>query len=314
MRRRVTTRWILLAVLSLASSACDLVAVSGQTFRFGNRGTITGTAGNAQRAPLPAVRVQPGGGVVVEDADVLGGGILIQNIRQPSFGPVAAAGISANGGMVRVEKGLVRGGDLVLNVPLITIGLPGAAIDAHSSVVEITGGTIAGGAIVSPLGPSPSQFTGRALEAINSKVTITGGTFLVGTVSPEPPFPMQQFASVSLVLGEAEIRGGSFGDEVSFFGGRARIFGGTAIQLRFGTPANAPQGCFEIHGGSYRSLLYGSEQVLVFGTGLALSSPPIGNRRLLTGTLEDGSPIHAFVNSDIGFEPLLLAPGSPGCP
>src|SRR5262245_42737998 len=115
-------------------TACDLIARPRQPLVLGDRGMVFGTSGNAQQAPVPAIQVVPEGSVTVLDADVFGGSIAFERVDQQRFG-VAAPGILADTGAVRVVQGLIQGGSIVVQAPVDDFDAPAPAIDASFSRV-----------------------------------------------------------------------------------------------------------------------------------------------------------------------------------
>jgi Tol biopolymer transport system component len=302
---------ILATVALITSTACDLVAEAGQMLVLGNRGTAFGSGGNSQRAPLPTVRVRPGGALIVEDADLFGGGIVVERADQPRYGS-AGAGISLTRGFVRVQEGLVRGGPILVMVPADAFDNPAPAIDASSATIEISGGSIIGGGIASTVADRfAPALTAPALEAFDSRIRVTGGTFVAGTPSPrDPAAGAAGGPSFVAVDSDVVIRAGEFGEGIGIADGSARIFGGRGSSLSFLN--SLPQSCSEIHGGQFQTLLIGAGRVLVFGSRLALA--PGANPSVLTGTLEDGTPANlAVLQLDAG-RVQLVPPGAPGCP
>jgi hypothetical protein len=277
MRAGWVKRWCVAGLAGLGVTGCDLVAVDGQTLVLGNRGTVYGSGGNAQQAPLPAVRVLPGGAVIVEDADLLGGGIVVESADPPVYG-LAGAGIAAEGLLdrarpapqVRVLNGRVQGGPVVLGALVNLFDAPSPAIDASAADIEIAGGLIRGGAIVSlvPGDAFPAGSSAPAVFALESTLRITGGTFESGAVIPlDPagdPGPNPTFVAID---SDVEIRAGEFNDGILINGGSARIFGGRGRLL--GLASATPDGCSELHGGSFDLLVVLDGRVLAFGTGLA---------------------------------------------
>ena len=309
-RSVVARRGALIACALVGAVGCDLIAEAGRVLVLGNRGTVFGSGGNAQNAPLPAVRVQPGGGVVVQDADVFGGGIVVQQAGQQSFG-TAGAGISAvdGNGMVRVQQGLVAGGPVLVQVQEDAFDEAAPGIQATDSAIEISGGTVRGGGIVSQVGPLTEGLPAPAVLAQGGTLRMTGGTLMAGGVAPESA---GDDPSVIALESQLEVLGGSFGDEVLSADGRARILAGTFESLQL--VSSTPEGCSELRGGQVSELAVVGGRLIVAGTGLGLAptSDPTVSR--LTGTLESGQAVNAEVVVDEGGVVQLVAPGSPGCP
>lgn len=303
-------RYVLVACALIGGAGCDLIAEAGSTLTLGGRGSVFGSGGNAQTAPLPAVRVQPSGTVVVQDADLFGGGILAEQPGQQSFG-MAGAGISSRvgNGTIRVQQGLVSGGPVVLQVAGGAFDDPAPGIDAIDSTLEITGGTIRGGALVSQVGPLTDGLPAPALLAQGGTVRMLGGSLAAGALPTELAGNGPSMIAMDSRL---EVLGGTYGDEVLSADGRARILGGTFQSLHL--VSSSPDGCSELRGGQMSELVAVGGRVIVAGTGLAL----VPTRQLgvshLTGTLENGQTVDTEVVLDEGAAVQLVAAGSPGCP
>jgi hypothetical protein len=307
----IAKRFALLACAVIGGAGCDLIVETGQTLVLADRGAAFGTGGNAQTAPLPAVRVQPGATLVVQDADVLGGGIVVQQTDQPSFGS-AGAGIAstAGNGTVRVLQGLVSGGSVLVQAPKDPLDEPAPGIVAVGSSVEIAGGTIRGGSIVSQVGPTPGKRPAPAMVVIGGTVRVTGGTFVPGML--DSPNPLAARLSLLAIGSQLEIRGGVFNDAFGAIDGRTRVFGGIFESLAF--MSSTPSGCSELRGGLLSALGVDRGRVIVAGTGLSLTPMQPSGTSLLTGTLENGQSVSARVVQRNGAVVQLVSPGSPGCP
>jgi hypothetical protein len=309
----VAKRCALLGLI-LAGSGCDLISMPGQTLTLGNRGSVFGSGGNADQAPLPAVRVQPTGTVVVQDADLFGGGIVVSRTDQTQYG-IAGQGIISDSGSVRVQAGLVQGGPIVLQTPVDVFDDPAPAIDATASSIDISGGRVVGGSIVSTVGQGlEASIPASGLEATSSNVRITGGTFAAGVLNPAPETdPLLGLnPSVLAVSSNLEIRGGDFTGGIALADSTARIFGGRASAVTFlslGTSA-----CSEIRGGQFSVFGISGGRIIVAGTDLALRNNLAAGALQITGTLESGEPINTFVVQIDGGQVQLVPPGAPGCP
>ncbi len=314
MRSVSAKRFVLIACAVVAGAGCDLVAVAGQTLTLGNQGSVFGTGGNAQTAPNPAVRVQLGGNVTVEDASLFGGGLLVQQVGQQSFGAAGAGIASAGNNSIRVQRGMVSGGSVLLQVPVTQFDRPAPAIAAVGAFVEITGGTVRGGSIVSqvgavPMGVSPNLILpAPAITANGGTLRVTGGTVMSGAI--DPPDSRARL-SVATFNTQVDVLGGTFSDGFGTIDGRARISGGTFESLVFlNTSANS---CSEIRGGQFSGLAISGGRVIIAGTGLALTSAQSGGQTL-TGTLQNGQLVNAGVVQSSGGVVQLVTSGAAGCP
>lgn len=321
----------------LGGAGCDLVVKMGETLELANAGTVLGTGGNAQTRPGRAVTVEAGARVVVKDASVFGGGLLVEQVGQQRFVRAGAGIFSAGGGgTIRVEQGLVSGGGVILRVslPEATFDEPAPGIEATDSRIEVTGGTVRGGALVSQAGPFPRppvntapRVPAPAIVNMGGTLTVTGGSFLPGVMDPAelllPPI------SVIATGAQAEIFGGTFSGAFVANNGRTRIRGGTLDVLAVGG------GCAEVRGGQLNQIqflgsragiaLFGGARLIVAGTGLALTpvdpavdpAAPAAGLSQLTGTLENGQPINIRVSQPAVFGGgviQLVAPRAAGCP
>jgi hypothetical protein len=320
MSKRVCAAALFALFAPFVAAGCDLVAMDGQTLVASGRGSVYGSGGNALQPPVSAVRVMPGGTLIVQDADMYGGGILVESVDQPLYG-VAASGILADASLdpgrpaprVRVVNGLVQGGSVVLQVPVNSYDAPGAALDVFGADLEISGGLMRGGGLVSTV-PGDTllpDLAGAALFAQDSAIRVTGGTFELGTVSPLDPTAGVATSPTFIALdSDVEIRAGEFNEGILLEDGSARIFGGRARMLVLTSPTQ--QGCSELRGGSFALLGVVDTEVRVFGTELALSANGATSR--LLGRLEDGSPLRMDVLQIGSGRVTLVSPGSPGCP
>lgn len=302
--------YVLIACAVVAGAACDLTARTGQTLVLGNRGSVFGSGGNAQSAPLPAVTVQSGATVLVQDADVFGGGIVVSQAGQQLFGEAGPGIVSDDNGTIRVQQGLVAGGPIVLQLPVDVFDDPAAGIDTVNSTVEITGGTVRGGGIVSQTGTTPDALPGIGVSVLNGTLRVTGGTIMAGPLIP-PPAAEGVALSVFAVNTQSEILGGTFTDSVGVLDGRARIRGGSFNILVFQNTSAAS--CSEIRGGTFRIVAVQMGRVIVAGTGLTLV-PLTPEISMLSGTLESGQAINTLVLQDSGGVFQLVSSGATGCP
>ncbi len=314
----VAKRCALLVCAVIGGIGCDLVVRTGETVVLGNRGSVFGTGGNSQAAPRAAVTAQAGSTVVVQDADVFGGGIVVEQVGQPAF-QFAGAGIQATGGTVRVQQGLVAGGPVVIRVQDDAFDSAQAGISATASTVEITGGTVRGGAVVSQAG----QVLMDAAPGIfvqGGSLRVTGGTVNPGAVLP--PFPDSDINFSILGFGaQVEVLGGTFGGGLGMFDGRARVRGGVFPFVFQDTATGG--GCTEVRGGQINEFVgrfpglaaLNGGRLIVAGTGLTLTpiDSEIGQNRL-TGTLENGQGVNVVVFQDDVSTVQLVAPGAAGCP
>lgn len=294
----------------IGGAGCDLIAEAGKVLTLGGRGSVFGSGGNAQNAPLPAVRVEPGGTVVVQDADVFGGGVVVQQPGQPSSG-AAGAGISsdAGNGTIRVQQGLVSGGPVVVQVAGDVADQPAPGIQATDSSIDIAGGTIRGGGVVSQVGPLADGLPAPAVLAQGGTLRMTGGTLTAGGLAPQSD---GDDPSVIAMDAQVEVVGGSFSDELLAADGRARILGGTVESLQL--VSSTPDGCRELRGGQVGEIVVVGGRLIVAGTGLALAPTAQPGVSKLTGTLEGGQAVNADVVLDEGAVVQLVPAGSPGCP
>lgn len=300
-----------LIACAIGAVACDLVAEPGQLLVLGDRGAAFGSGGNAQTAPLPAVRVQPGGALIVQDADVFGGGILVEQQGQQRFQSAGAGIFSGANSAILIQQGLVAGGPVVLRVPETALDNTGPGVRAVGSAVEVSGGTIRGGALVSEVGTLPPSLPAAAIEIDGGTLRVTGGTFMAGArVPPDPILDSLRF-SVRAQGSVLEIRGGTFSDGFGTIDSRTRIFGGAFEFLVI--QSSTPSGCSELRGGLLSGLGVDRGRVIVAGTGLSLAPADPGASRL-TGTLENGQPVNARVVQRNGGIVQLVSSGAPGCP
>lgn len=308
----------LLALLAVvAFPACDTVVGPGQTVTLSGQGLFFGSGGNVMTPSLPAVRVQPSGVLFIEDAELFGGGTIVESPQQT---PLASAGIASDGGGVAVRRGTVRGGPVVIQVPTSGRALAGAGVDASQSVVLVEGGTLIGGDIVVQESGSGGGFAGPGLQARESDVLVTGGSFKPGNPSRDARgVPTDSFvADFSAV----EIDGGDFAGQASFFNSNVLIQGGRFDAIRFvisGAFQTTPF-CSEIRGGSISSIEVADFGTLfVFGTdfNLPFGEVSLAVLRRITGTLENGTPIDTPVSVPISGQRrsrfVLVPPGGQGC-
>jgi hypothetical protein len=309
-RFAMAKRYSLVVCALVGGAACDLIAEAGQTLTLANQTTVLGSVGNAQTPPRPAVDVRPGGTVVVQDATLLGGGVLVQQAGQQSFG-AAGPGISApdGNGTIRVQQGLVSGGPVIVRVAGEAFDDPAPGIQTLDATLEIGGGTLRGGALVSEVGPLADGLPAPALLTQGGTVRMLGGSLGAGSLPAEIAGDGPSMVALESQL---EIVGGSYGDEVLSADGRARILGGTFESLHL--VSSSPDGCSELRGGQMGELVVVGGRVIVAGTALELAPTRQIGVSILTGTLENGQAVNAEVVLDEGAAVQLVAAGSPGCP
>src|SRR5262245_32951306 len=110
-------RCILIGIVLASGPACERTVLSGQTLKLSDQELVIASGGNAQQAPVPAVLVQPEAALVVVDAQLTGGGIVVERVDQQRYGK-SGAGISVDSGAARVTAGRVQGGNILVNVPV----------------------------------------------------------------------------------------------------------------------------------------------------------------------------------------------------
>lgn len=253
------TRAAVLLVVSLAVAAgCDLSVENGEVTELANRGQVFGAA------TPNAVRVRPGGTLVVRDADLFGRGRVVDAL--PAGLPTPGAAIVADAATVRIVKGQIVGGNVLVTVDpnsfpvpvpvdgaasakafasvagvidappsarafATVVGVPlesgvvlPPALSALHSSVVIEGGTLIGSSAFGA--PQPFFAATAPLQVIGGQLLITGGEFLPGTMIPPPllRFPVRSLFALQT---DVEIRGGNFdAAPVSLTSSRARITGG----------------------------------------------------------------------------------------
>jgi hypothetical protein len=279
--------WCALCVSIL--TACDAVVTAGQTTTFGNRGSVF-----AVNTPN-AVIVQPGGTLVVEDADLFGRGRVIALRDAPV---VTGSAIAAEGGVVRVIAGTLVGGNLVVdpNAPRSAppdpsslnsfIDVLSPALQASHSNVEIEGGTfVASGAFGSVAGgfdDLPPRFISFASTIVvsDSQLRIRGGIFRPGARNDDSRVVG---GALTATRSAVVISGGRFDEGVvDLSGSQSRLLGGRfGALLLGGSPSLVlppdPPGCTEIVGGALRTVRVTGigEQVFVFGSRFSLPLGPV---------------------------------------
>lgn len=314
----IAKRCVVLACAVIGGAGCDLVARTGETLVLANRGSVFGSGGDAQTAPLPAVNVQPGGNVVVQDADLFGGGILVQQVGQQAF-DFAGAGIRSVSGTVRVQQGLVSGGPVVIQVQDLAFDSAEAGIRAVGSSVEVVGGMVQGGAVVSQIG-LVSMDAAPAVITQGGTLRVSGGTLNPGALVPALPNSDINFSILTFGT-QVEVLGGSFGGGLGLLDGRARVLGGTFPFVFVDTAIGG--GCVELRGGQINEFTgrfpgitaINGGRLIVAGTGLSLTPivSDVGQSQL-TGTLESGQPVNVVVFQDDTSSVELVPPGGAGCP
>jgi hypothetical protein len=333
---------LLICALSVIfGSACELVVTDGQTATLG--------AADAVFAVLTpnAVRVQPGGTLVVEGADVVGRGVRVEALDAVPPDVLGPAVVS-EGGFVRVRRGTLSGGNLlvVANDPATPPNPPqGSPIDlllsprplpsalvATDSVVEIEGGTLVSGSQPGPTG-AERFFTLPALSLTRGELAIRGGEFLRGEEALSF-FLIPPRVVVSALQARVAISGGSFDGWVRLAGSQSRISGGQVGRLVLGPALPQPSGpgCTEIQGGGIATVLIISpdETLLILGTGFnqplglvpitAVSPPdfPEGNpdtpSARVSGVLADGRAFSLNVfTTTLDAKVVLAPPGAARC-
>lgn len=343
----MNVRRLSLVVLSLVAAACDLEVGPGQEIVLDDRGMVQGVE------KPNAVLVQPGGSLVVQDADLLGrGGVVTADLGRARI--QLGAGIVSNGGRVRVVQGQVSAGNaLVLSAPrnaFVTVPLAPALVAIGGSTVEILGGTLISSGQFranNRVDIGPVDFLPRTVvEVIDSELRIRGGTLRGGEVLPSArEFPRLFESTLAALRSRVEITGGDFVGSGAFTGvveltsSRSTIRGGR-FQLLGLSSASTPEaplggmpGCTEIRGGAFDQvfILGNGERLIVFGSSFNLPFGPVqlapdplvptsmvipGTLKSgeISGTLESGEST-TFRLSTLGDPQVSLAPpGSPGCP
>ena len=306
------------AILSVlvTGTACDIIVEPGTQTTLANRGSVFGSGASGMAPAAPAVRVGVGASLVVADADVFGGGTIIDAPEPAGF--EAAPGILATGGSVRVLQGRIQGGPILVTVDVPSTDDSGAGILALSSSVEISGGTIVGGEYVAAADSVPSAvFPAAGVEVIDSTLRINGGLIEGGRIRRASPTSVFGGAPGVLADGsDVEMRGGSV-SSISQISGRVRVLGG---QLPFLGIAGSTSTCAEIRGGKVESVSVAAPgaTLFIFGTNLILGTGlrqgAVLTERAITGMLEDGTPIDARLFAVDASRIMLRAPGGAGCP
>ncbi len=327
-------RRLVLLLAPLAFAACDVVVNDGETVVAGNGGSISGFERDH------AVTVLPGGTLIVQDATLSGEGRLVDAVP-PGVFPTPGSGILSDGGVVRVEGGEVRGGNVVVALgrdPNALAALPraafastlGSALRATRSRVEISGGSLVPSGVVGTLDPYGEQET---VAVSDSDLRIRGGTFFGASRARAgqpgaPPFEFPVF--VRAVSSRVEISGGRFEGlgRVRLISSLSRISGGelpitVILGDQLGT-FNLPGGCTEIHGGRFTFVgVFGAgERLFVFADRFVNLTPgpvPIpaapGPRTTLqiTAVPPRGPTFNVSLDAEAGTQVVLARTGDPGC-
>jgi len=193
--------------------------------------------------------------------------------QQPLSGGFAGDALEMNNGFVIVSGGVIRGGNNTS-----TSGFAGNGMQVLSTSVAISGGLIQGG---DRIGGS-SGLAGVGAEIIGGSITFTGGSIIGGAN------PGGDGAGTGLYMRSASI-GVITGGSISR--------GGPGSQWSVQTMSTAR---LDIKGGTFNGPFAIGQNSLVNVYGLGLSYSGV-NGDFLTGTLQDGSPIHVAVSrSDQG--------------
>jgi hypothetical protein len=293
---------VLAALLTIAAG-CDVVVESGQTVEPANRGSVW-----AVNSPN-AVRVRPGGTLIVRDADLFGLGKVVTTIPAGPF-PMPGAAIEASGGTVRIVKGRIAGGNVLVQVdpnsfpipadpssspgemrfasmvgvPIANLASLAGALEAFQSTVEIAGGTLVGSSVFGRPNPYLSPFA--VVSVFGGQLRILGGEFLPATMVPPSPLPSGG-SSVSALDAFVEISGGRFdAGPVVLAGANARITGGSfgsglAVNALIQIDPSLLPGprivpCYAIAGGSFSRIAVASpDPVFIVGSQFNLPLGPV---------------------------------------
>ena len=318
-RRRADSRAsvpVLLAALALLfGSACERIVPSGEELVIADGQTVFGSSGNDPRVAQPAVLVQPQGRLIVRDATLIGGTLLLQTVPAGSS-RVAPAGILSLGGQVRVTSGaVVTGGLASVDGSVDATLASGSGIEAQGGSVSIeAGATVVGGDLGRPDTEMPVTLGGSGVRILNGTLSVSGGRIQGGIDFFSDAAPsIEAFGSI------VRVQGGEI-DLLQASSSTTRIVGGLVRRL-------APSGgCTEIRGGATSSLSPSDGAVTrIFGSGF---NAPLGEVNLsglgfppvLRGTLESGEPLDLSLPFALGLpgaafpRVILQAAGEPGCP
>lgn len=306
---------IVCALASTVGTACDLVVEPGEPVRV-RQGIVFGSfAPEDSISAPPAARVVNGGELIVDGGSLLGGNALVSSFETFSF---AADAIEVEpGGRVRVENGLVRGGELAFTRHLGSF-VPGTSgILALQGNVEINGGTIAGGPAAEFL-PRPLETAvgaasgGTGVRAIDSMLVIRGGVLRPGPATVDSDFAPP--ASLDATGSSFAITGGDFrAGPVRLRSSRGNISGGLFSEIDLSAPS-----CVEIRGGTFERLVIDvpETEVFLFGEGFSVpfgATPASSTPLRISGRLEDGTPIDFELTSEFGGQLLLTPSRGVGC-
>jgi hypothetical protein len=301
-------RLALIGLLSLAfGAACELVVRPGETRTLSSGESLVGAPGAADTPAHPAVRVEPGGALRVERADLQGGAALVSRTTNPPPG----AGIVAVQASVTVSGGSVQGGAVIPTEPVDGgVFLGGSGIEVTRGWLTISGGRIRGG-------EAPEPF-GRGDGAL---VTESGATIFGGDID-----------SVEFRQSNGFVFGGRIGSLFVVSRFFVPLPDWPITQVFPGVPPMFPPqpdlpppplraSCVELHGGQVTSsielvtaklFIFGSSFNLPFGT---VPAPKVPFEDVaLTGVLEDGTPIDVVVQRDRGVLVLVPTPPLDGIP
>lgn len=240
----------------------DVVISNGADVTFLPTGSATGPA-TTDAFASPGVELQENSGLTVAGGSIVGS----PRIGLGGFAGYGIGGFAATGSTLLISSGSVTGGAGIDDTVASN-----DAIRLSGADITITGGTIAGG--VNPTNPNG----GQALNISNGTLDISGGDFIG-----------QNTTTLNLFQVSGTISGGSF-----------TTLAQTQILAlgSFDTPAT-----LDITGGDWElgSLISVGEGTTLnlFGTGFQTELTDIGNgllRDVLTGTLDDGSPIEFVLN------------------
>lgn len=326
------TRGVLLGLITVTIAACDLVVNPGETITVGDGGSVFATE------TLNAVRVRPGGTLVVEDANLFGLGRTAMEL--PEMGqpfPELGTAVMADHATVRVLGGSVTGGNILFQLPPLAQfsgsapSKAGSAIVAEGSVIEIQGGRLQASGVFGFMNMTDIVRYGfaPAVAATQSVVRIRGGVLTGGDRPPIPQNP-GGYGALEAIDSDVEITGGEFQGSVRLLSSQSRITGGSfpffgpvlgGIRPRFGqaltvaTAEGLPPGCTEIHGGSFATVnVFGEgEQLFIFAANAGVGGPVDPFIGALSVVFADGSESFFPLRIGVGARVELRVPGQAGC-
>jgi hypothetical protein len=303
--------------LCLSAAACDLEVKEGDTVVLSNDGFVLGSfPAPGEFSARPAAQVHPGGTLIVEDASLLGGNTRVGSPETLRF---ASPAIVAQGGTLRIQNGLIRGGEVAFTRQLNTFVGGAPAVDATDTRIEMTGGTLSGGPAGEflPAESSGGSATGGVgLVASASDVQIRGGVLRPGPGTSEAVATFGPPLAAFLLDSTFDVSGGDFrAGTLRLLGSRGRITGGRFARV---DAVGGTDACLEIRGGSVAELRADGSSVFLFGSSFSMPEGPVtgsspGDPVRVAGTLEDGSPLDVELVL-LGESAVILArSGTRGC-